>query len=325
MKEYAQHKPALDSDEDEASSSKEDPSKAKRKQSSSTKSKKKHKRRMRWTPRSHLSHPADSAPRVDSKVTPPTEHDERMEDWNQKLFDELGVDDSQSAWSREFDAYEGYQQQKGRYYGLTEEEYRAKIVRDMNEKHHKKTTSSFSGWNARPRRERTTGNAQESTEELQANQRKEEEYRNAVISHERTVYYERWQELRSQMGSDATKSLRFGSMDIPWPVLKHHKGPITAESISAFYFSGFVNTSLLPSEESVAGATEKKKILREEQLKYHPDKFSQLFAGRLRRNSDLAETESTRLVAPDSESIESILNKAKDISQALNELWARET
>ncbi|KAF8229053.1 hypothetical protein L208DRAFT_1288640 [Tricholoma matsutake] len=112
----------------------------------------------------------------------------------------------------------------------------------------------------------------------------------------RTEYNLRWKELSWTGAGDAgsNKELRFS--DIPWPILiaypekcdRNSAGqrPVTLEDLTAKDISDFLLATSSPPTTNVREAQKKqrKEILKETFLRFHPDKFEGRFMARINRD-----------------------------------------
>lgn len=99
----------------------------------------------------------------------------------------------------------------------------------------------------------------------------------------RDTYDRRWVELLK------SKSVNLGFGDVPWPVQgRIDVSRVTAETISAFLF---------PSSSDDGKGRTRKEVLREEMLRFHPDKFEGRVMRRVRSEDKEAVREGANAVA----------------------------
>jgi len=103
-------------------------------------------------------------------------------------------------------------------------------------------------------------------EDTRRRRRKERERKRHLDA--RDTYDRRWSELLN------SKSVDLGFGDVPWPVPGGvEMSQVTTETISAFLF---------PSGSDVGRGRTRKEVLREEMLRFHPDKFEGRVMPRIR-------------------------------------------
>lgn len=104
--------------------------------------------------------------------------------------------------------------------------------------------------------------------EEDARRRRREERKRKRDVDARDTYDRRWVDLLN------SKSVDLGFGDVPWPVQGTTEvSQVTAETISAFLF---------PSGSDVGRGRTRKEVLREEMLRFHPDKFEGRVMARIR-------------------------------------------
>lgn len=104
--------------------------------------------------------------------------------------------------------------------------------------------------------------------EEDARRRRREERKRKRDVDARDTYDRRWVDLLN------SKSVDLGFGDVPWPVQGTTEvSQVTAETISAFLF---------PSGSDVGKGRTRKEVLREEMLRFHPDKFEGRVMARIR-------------------------------------------
>lgn len=269
---------------------------------SSSKDKKKHKRhKSHKSKRSH--HHSYQPPTISDDIgegwVPPSDSIKKDEDeWNERLFDAMVDDEGQDFHSSHFDSY--WQPTPGdiptashNVHYMTDEEYRQYMVSEMYKRTHADEIRIEEERRAKRKQ------AKEAKEKAQAEAReqeaKREREREAVrklrqlqkMGSSRKKYLSNWEALDSS--SNAAKRLRLN--DIPWPFVGSEVSKVTVKEFLLY---------------DIVDLAEQKKIVRKEQLRYHPDKFMQKISARL---------------VDDKEERQLISDRINHISSCLNDIW----
>ncbi|ORY04187.1 hypothetical protein K493DRAFT_311477 [Basidiobolus meristosporus CBS 931.73] len=228
---------------------------------------------------------------------PPSSSHKPDLDWQQHFFDMMAEDEGQDRWDNYFE-HRNWRGNGSRIDALNDEEYRQYMVSGMYErKHAAEIEDKKRREEARKARKREREEVRREWEreeaKLRADRKKKQELKRGIhMEQARKAYYSRWEQIRSNRDE-----LNF--LSIPWPTVEASEKALGPEAFTASSLREFL---ILPQ----ATISEQRKSIRQEQLRWHPDKFSQIFDERI--TNDKERNMAHRVV--------------QSISQALNELWA---
>ncbi|KAH8548717.1 hypothetical protein BGW37DRAFT_506078 [Umbelopsis sp. PMI_123] len=269
--------------------------------SSREKKKKKHKRHK--THRSKHSHHSYDPPTINDNLEegwapPPSSVKKDEAEWNERLFDAMMDDEGQDFHSSHFNSYwqptpDDIPNVRHNVHHMTDEDYRQYIVNEMYRKTHADEIRL-----EEERREKRK-KAKEAKEKAQAEARQQEDKREREREAVRKLrqlqkmgssskqYLLKWEALET--APTTAKTLRI--KDIPWPFV----GPeVTKTAVKDFLLY------------DISDLAKQKKIIRKEQLRYHPDKFMQKVSARL---------------VDSNEERDLINERINHISSCLNDIW----
>ena len=214
------------------------------------------------------------------------------EDWNQKMQYEMGFEQGEA-----FGGWSAYADEGDRE---DEESYRQRIVREMHKKHAKASVAAAKQVDEKVA-ERQQKEA-EYAEVLRKEKERDAAWRREVAAkahakkgmQDRSEYEMQWAAMKR--GETATLSVD----SVPWPPGVSLQQPPTLELLRGFYFAGYTG-------DAAEAKAFRKKALRREQLRWHPDKFTQSIAARLPANMQKV-----------------VLARAMEVSQLLNSLASAE-
>ncbi|RCH82242.1 hypothetical protein CU097_005073 [Rhizopus azygosporus] len=244
--------------------------------------KKKHKKRGDY-------HVPQAAYEPEEGWVPPNAHDpwdEEEAEWRAKMFDAMGEDEGGDGY---FSRYEYHQPQEQR---MSDEEYRQHIVRGMYERKHAAEIEAERIWKAeqdKKRREREEARRKVMEEEAER-RRIEEMYRQM----ERERRYQTTIEEYDKKWKDLEELSEIKRKDIPWPIQGRS---FSFDSVRSFFMNN--------SKEST---NDLKKRVRQEQRRYHPDKFMTRVMSRFKGSEN---------------DKQQIMTHMNEIAGWLNELWQK--
>ncbi|KAK9761446.1 hypothetical protein K7432_013645 [Basidiobolus ranarum] len=218
-------------------------------------------------------------------------------DWQQHFFDVMAEDEGQDRWDNYFE-HRNWRGNGNKIDTLDDEEYREYVVSGMYARRHaaeieeKKRRDEARKARKRDREEARKKWEKEESKLRDERLRKREIRREVEMEQARKEYYSRWGQVKLDKDE-----LNFFS--IPWPTAEVSEKALSSDT---FTISSLREFFLSPNITS----TEQRKIVRQEQLRWHPDKFTQVFGERFSNGKE-----------------RHIIQKSvQSISQALNELWA---
>ncbi|KAI8144919.1 hypothetical protein BJV82DRAFT_606698 [Fennellomyces sp. T-0311] len=249
------------------------------------KKKKKHKKRSK-SPSRHR-HKYYDPPKLyeeESGWIPP-QHDEEAE-WRERLFSAMAEDEGQDAFYTQYSDYN----QRSELDTMSEERYRDYIATQM----YRKRNAEQIAWEEAMEKEakRKEKKRKEDQERIRQEEKRMEQervrqetiLRQLKIQSSRTSYEDRWKVLET--------ATVIKKKDIPWPVAPG--ASFSKANVKEFLVS------------LTASLDENRKVVRKDQLRYHPDKF----VHRVLRKFEGSEKERIHLTT-----------KSNDLSGWLNELW----
>ncbi|KAI8580913.1 hypothetical protein K450DRAFT_235199 [Umbelopsis ramanniana AG] len=267
---------------------------------SSSKKKKKHKRHK--SHKSKHSHHSYKPPIINDDIegwVPPSDSIKRDEtEWNERLFDAMVDDEGQDFHSSRFDSY--WQPTPGdvptgsqSVNQMTDEEYRQYMVSEMYKRTHADEIRIEE--ERREKRKKAKEAKEKAKAEAKEQEAKREREREAVrklrqlqkMGSSRKKYMSNWEAL--DIASTTVKRLRLN--DIPWPFVGSEVSKIAVKEFLLY---------------DIQDLAEQKKIIRKEQLRYHPDKFMQKISARL-----VDDVEERKLIS----------DRINHISSCLNDIW----
>lgn len=270
--------------------------------SSSRKERKKHKRHK--SHRSKHKHYSYEPPTISDDLEqgwapPPSSIKPDESEWNERLFDAMIDDEGQDFHSSHFNSYwqpTPDDRPTGRHNvnHMSDEEYRQYIVNGIYERTHADEIKfEKERQEKRKKAEEAKAQAQAQARQEEAKREREREATRKIrqlqkLGISRKQYQAQWEAFDNK--STSTKKLRL--KDIPWPIAGSE---VTKTAVKDF---------LLYDIQDLA---EQKKVIRKEQLRYHPDKFMQKISGRLVENQ---------------EEQKSISERINHISSCLNDIWS---
>ncbi|KAG2222995.1 hypothetical protein INT45_012294 [Circinella minor] len=225
----------------------------------------------------------------------PPQHDEEAE-WRERLFSAMAEDEGQDPFYSQYDDYGGSSsggvRSRSNIDVMNDEEYREYIASQM---YRKKNAEAIAWEEAKAaeakRKEKERKEAQERAREEEAGMQKERERQETIlrqlkIHDSRSKYEELWKHVEATTTTVITKN------EIPWPIAPG--ASFSQQNVKEFLVL------------ATASLTDNKKVVRKEQLRYHPDKFIH----RVLRKFEGTEKEKKRLTT-----------KTNEVSGWLNELW----
>lgn len=212
----------------------------------------------------------------------PNEEDE----WRQRLFEAMADDEGHDPFYAQYDNYHVDQ-----VHTMNDEEYREHIAQGMFRRQNAEAIAHEERRQAeRERRERERQEAQERMRQEHAKMVEEQKRQEAMLRRRTAIDSREQYELKWKHVESASTIL--SKKEIPWPVCP-------GTSLSAEHVKEFVLASAKTSDET-------RKMVRKEQLRYHPDKF----VHRVLNKFQGTDKEKTRLH-----------EKANEVSGWLNEIW----
>jgi hypothetical protein len=268
----------------------------------SKKEKKKHKRhKSHKLKHSHFTYkpPTISDDLEGGWVPPSTSVKKDDSEWNERLFDAMIDDEGQDFHSSQFNSYwqptpDNGPSGRSNINQMTDEEYRQYIVSGIYERTHAdEIRAEKERQEKRKKAKAAKEKAQARTRDEEAKREREREATRKIrqlqkLGVSRKQYQEQWETFDS--GSTSRKKL--GLKDIPWP--------FAGSEVSKSAVKDF----LLYDIQDMA---EQKKVIRKEQIRYHPDKFMQKISSRLVDNE---------------EERNSVAERINHISSCLNDIWS---
>ncbi|RUS29155.1 hypothetical protein BC938DRAFT_480977 [Jimgerdemannia flammicorona] len=242
----------------------------------------------------------------DDDWIPPSSAHKPDADWQQHLFDAMAEDEGGDFYAAQFyhtnwhdDSNGSTSNSKSNQRGrsrvdlMSEEEYRRYIVNGVRSRIAAKDPARRLR-EAQRRAERakkaTNEKEREREREVEREREMEREARRRLRGNQdvviaRATYVSRWNKLL------ASSSKGISVKDVPWPVVGE---VVTKEDVANFIVGG------------TADQAERKKLIRTEQMRFHPDKFLQRLGERLAEGRERKK----------------VLERVNEVSSVLNELWS---
>ncbi|KAG1442872.1 hypothetical protein G6F56_010883 [Rhizopus delemar] len=205
-------------------------------------------------------------------LPPENSFKDEQSEWQERLFDAMMDDEGQDPF---------YSNYRATPQSMTDEEHRQYIVNGIYEKR------NAGKINKEKEREKRRKEAEKKTRELE---KEAERKRQAYLKQEEELRSRRAQEDYDLKWQQLEKLKVIKSRDIPWPITRR---VFSMDSVLSFMLNG-------GSSEDI------RKRVRQEQIKYHPDKFMTRVMSRFEGNEDDKER---------------VLAHMNEISGWLNEIW----
>ncbi|CAO3652030.1 unnamed protein product [Cunninghamella blakesleeana] len=219
---------------------------------------------------------------------------EEEEEWRQKLFDAMR-DDEQDTYHTSFYSEPSNPRNKNDIHQMTEEEYRIYIQQGIYEKKHAQEIKEKK--QRQKEKEKKEKEKEQQRKQLEQEIEKERQRYQKGLEKEKEQQYEKsyqhycalWDQLLNKKEGKEENPLIVTKRNIPWPSVHPHQ--ITFHHVQLFV-SRFIKT---------------KKQFRQEQLKYHPDKFIPKIKPYFLKGAE--------------KDLDWIIQKNNEVSGWLNQLW----